>query len=99
MLNDRAKAQRIARELIAEIGSVWPESAASRCVVQNGFHVFEFTLRPPRYSRLHVPTADEALSPDSTVRFNPFPQATEIVFDVLSISYTLQQAVPDIADA
>ena len=91
MLNDRANAQRIARELIAEIGSVWPEADASRCVVQSGFHVFEFTLHPSRHSRLLVPTADEAVSPDSTVRFNPFPQATEIVLEVLSVTHALQR--------
>jgi hypothetical protein len=76
---DYQDAQRIARELITEIASEWADTPNARCVKGPHRHVFEFTLKPSRYSRLTAPLTHA----DSVVRFDPFAAATRIVLAAL----------------
>ncbi len=78
---DRAQAQRIALDLIAEIASEWKTTDASRCVKRGGYYLFEFVIEPTRYTRLVTGPLDLTRFADSTVLFNPFVEATEIVLE------------------
>jgi hypothetical protein len=82
---DRVNAQWIARALIAEIASGWSDTPIAHCIQKDEYHVFEFVIEPPRYSRLvrDPDVTEPRTSADSVVIFNPFPEATEIVREAL----------------
>jgi hypothetical protein len=80
MTIDDKDAERIARELIAEIASEWIDTPGARLLQQDGSYIFEFILAPTeivRYTRIV-----ERPAAISTFHFNPLAEAAEIVFDI-----------------
>jgi hypothetical protein len=77
MTIDHKDAERIARELIAEIASGWKKTSNCRCKKEKGSYNFIFTLPPA----IVIRNARAVERPDaiSTFHFNPLAEATEIV--------------------
>lgn len=75
---DREDAERIARELIAEIGSKWEDTSRIVCVKdQHDAYIFVFALPPAPLMRNGV--LIERPAAFSTFHFDPLAEATEIV--------------------
>lgn len=43
---DRKEAERLARDLIAQVASEWEMTPLTHCIEENGAHIFVFTLAP-----------------------------------------------------
>lgn len=76
-----AEAQRIARDLIAEIRSEWVKTPHVRWVQQDGYHLLEVEIENVPYARFVKGPLDEGRDANSFVRFNPLSQAVDLVIE------------------
>jgi formylglycine-generating enzyme required for sulfatase activity len=91
MVSYRARARTIAGELIAEIVREWKSTRDVYYIERSGYHLFEFVIESTPYARIVLgpQDADSQSSANSSVRFNPLAEATEIVFAALEKTHTL----------